>query len=153
MLTLLGSLIGFLGSAFPELLKLWREGKDREHELAILDRQMEMQKLGHVQRLEEIQIAADIAESQALYSYANHATGIPWVEALQASVRPVITYAFFLIFAVVKVTALVSLLHLDGMQFADVMQKTWDEETQALFAAVMSFWFGSRQIAKMRRGE
>lgn len=27
-----------------------------------------------------------------------------------------------------------------------------DEETQALFAAVMSFWFSSRQISKMRRG-
>lgn len=152
MLTLLGSLIGFLGSAIPEFIKLWREGKDREHELAILDRQMEMQKLGHTQRLEEIQIAADIAESQMLHNYANHPTGVAWVEALQASVRPIITYAFFLVFAVVKLAVLLSLLLADGNSFADALQKTWDEETQGLFAAVMSFWFGSRQIAKMRRG-
>lgn len=152
MLTLFGSLIGFLGSAFPEFIKLWREGKDREHELAILDRQMEMQKLGHTQRQEEIQIAADIAESQALYSYANHPTSVAWVEALQASVRPIITYAFFLVFAAVKLTVLLSLLHADGNSFAEALRKAWDEETQALFAAVMSFWFGSRQIAKMRRG-
>ncbi|PRE30446.1 hypothetical protein C6P92_00215 [Burkholderia multivorans] len=85
-------------------------------------------------------------------SYANHPTGSPWVEALQASVRPVITYAFFLVFAVVKVSALATLLQTDGVTLAAALQATWDEETQALFAAVMSFWFGSRQISKMRRG-
>ena len=91
MLTLLGSLLGFLSSTFPEFLKLFRDSQDRKHELAILDRQMEQQRLGHSQRLEEIQIAADVTESQALYNYANHPTGSPWVEGLQASVRPVIT--------------------------------------------------------------
>lgn len=152
MLTLLGSLLGFLSSTFPEFLKLFRDSQDRKHELAILDRQMEQQRLGHSHRLEEIQIAADVAETQALYSYANHPTGSPWVEALQASVRPVITYAFFLVFAVVKVSALATLLQTDGVTLAVALQATWDEETQALFAAVMSFWFGSRQISKMRRG-
>jgi len=67
-------------------------------------------------------------------------------------VRPVITYAFFLVFAVVKVSALVTLLQTDGVTLAAALQATWDEETQALFAAVMSFWFGSRQISNMRRG-
>ncbi|EKD97549.1 MAG: hypothetical protein ACD_23C00871G0003 [uncultured bacterium] len=152
MLTLLGSLLGFLSSTFPEFLKLFRDSQDRKHELAILDRQMEQQRLGHTQRLEEIQIAADIAESQALYSYANHPMGTPWVEALQASVRPVITYAFFLVFAVVKVSTLVIALQIDGITLTAALQASWDEETQALFAAVMSFWFGSRQISKMRRG-
>ena len=74
------------------------------------------------------------------------------MEALQASVRPVITYAFFLVFAVVKISALATLLQTDGITMAAVLQATWDEETHALFAAVMSFWFGSRQINKMRRG-
>lgn len=36
MLTLLGSLLGFLGSTFPEFLKLFRDSQDRKHELAIL---------------------------------------------------------------------------------------------------------------------
>ena len=152
MLTLLGSLLGFLSSTFPEFLKLFRDSQDRKHELAILDRQIEQQRLGHSQRLEEIQIAAVVAESQALYSYASHPTGSPRAEALQAPVRPVITYAFFLVFAVVKISALATLLQTDGITMAAVLQATWDEETHALFAAVMSFWFGSRQINKMRRG-
>jgi len=88
MLTLLGSLLGFITSAFPQLLGLIKDWQDRRHELAILDRQMEMQKLGHTQRLEEIAITADIAES----------------------------------------------------------------ETAALFAAVVSFWFGARSLAKAKQG-
>lgn len=52
MLTLLGILLIFLSSAFPDFLKLWRDHSDRKHELAILDRQMEAQRQGHTQRLE-----------------------------------------------------------------------------------------------------
>jgi hypothetical protein len=152
MLSLLGSLLGFLGSALPEFFKLFRESQDRKHELAIFDRQLEQQKLGHTQRLEEIQVQADVAETQALYNYANRATGVPWVEALQASVRPVITYAFFAVFATVKLAMLVGFMNESGIAFGAALQLVWDEETQALFAAVMSFWFGARALQKMRQG-
>ena len=62
---------------------------------------MEMQKLGHQQRLEEIEVQADIVESKALYKH-DRPVGVAWVDSLRASVRPVITYAFFLLFAAVK---------------------------------------------------
>jgi len=149
MLTLIGSLLGFVSSLFPDLLKLFRERQDRQHELAILDRQMEMQKLGHNQRLEEIQVQADIAESQALYKSAVP-TGVKWVDALAGTVRPVITYAFFALFAAVKGSALYVLIAVEGMLLAQALPQIWDPETQALFAAVMSFWFGQRALAKAR---
>ena len=76
MLTLLGSLLGFVSSAFPDLLKLWQDKQDRKHELKILDRQMEQMRLGHSQRLEAIDVAADIAESKALYTHANQPSGV-----------------------------------------------------------------------------
>jgi hypothetical protein len=152
MLTLVGSILGFLGSAMPEAFKLFREAQDRKHELAILDRQMELQKLGHDQRLQEIQVQADVAESQALYTYANRPTGVPWVEALQATVRPVITYAYFAVFATVKLAVLISLLGDAAITSTVAFTTMWDGETQALFAAVMSFWFGSRAIEKLRQG-
>ena len=150
MLTLLGSLLGFLSSAFPDFLKLWRDRADRKHELAILDRQMEAQRQGHTQRLEEIQIQADIAESKALYAHASQPSGVQWVEALRASVRPVITYAFFVLFATVKIAALLQLLD-QGVGFTSGLIAIWDAETQALFAAVMSFWFGQRALQKARQ--
>ena len=108
MLTLLGSLLGFITSAFPQLLGLIKDWQDRKHELAILDRQMEMQKL--TQRLEEIAVAADIAESQALYRHDAQPSGVKWVDGLRSSVRPMITYAFFLLFAAVKGSGLYLLI-------------------------------------------
>ena len=38
----------------------------------------------------------------------------------------------------------------DDVSLTIALQSVWDEEPQVLFAAVMSFWFGSRQISKMR---
>ena len=149
MLTLIGSLLGFVSSLFPDLLKLFRERQDRKHELAILDRQMEMMRSGHQQRLEEIQVQADIAESQALYKSAVP-TGVKWVDALAGTVRPVITYAFFALFAAVKGSALYVLIAVEGMLLAQALPQIWDPETQALFAAVMSFWFGPRALQKAR---
>ena len=151
MLTLLGSLLGFVTSAFPDLLGLFRDRQDRNHELAILDRQMEQMKLGHQQRLEEVEIQADIAESKALYRH-DKPVGVAWVDALRATVRPVITYAFFMLFASVKGSALYVLIVMEGLLLAEALPRIWDPETQALFAAVMSFWFGSRALTKLRSG-
>ena len=151
MLTLLGSLLGFVTSAFPDLLGLFRDSQDRNHELAILDRQLEQMKLGHQQRLEEIEVQADIAETKALYRH-DKPVGVAWVDALRASVRPVVTYAFFLLFAGVKGSALYVLIAVEGLVLADALPRIWDPETQALFAAVMSFWFGQRALSKLRQG-
>jgi hypothetical protein len=116
MLTLLGSLLGFVSSAFPDFLNIWKDRADRNHELAILDRQIEANKLNHAQR---------------------------------ATVRPVITYAFFGLFATVKLAVLIKLLD-QGVSIMDGLIAVWDGETQALFAAVMTFWFGQRALAKYR---
>ncbi len=150
MLTLLGSLLGFISSAFPDLLRLWQDHQDRKHELAILDRQIEQMRLGHTQRLEEIAVEADIAESKALYRHDSKPSGVKWVDGLPASVRPVITYAFFLLFTTVKTAALYALITDQGLTVVQALPQIWDPETQALFAAVMSFWFGQRALAKAR---
>ena len=172
MLTLLGSLLGFLGSAFPQLLKLFQEAQDRRHELAILDRQMEVPRQGYSQRLEDtepvgegardehserarrvadrsppqIRIEGDIQQSVALYQHDSQPAGYKWVEALRASVRPILTYAFFLLFAAVKIAGLYTMVRFDGMSLAVALPLIWDAETQALFAAVMAFWFGWRAL-------
>jgi hypothetical protein len=146
MLTLLGSLLGFLGSAFPQILKLFQEAHDRRHELAILNLQMEQQRQGHQQRLEEIKSDGEIKQSVALYQHDSQPAGYKWVEALRASVRPILTYAFFLLFAAVKIAGLYAMVGFDGMSLAVALPLIWDAETQALFAAIMTFWFGQRAL-------
>lgn len=152
MLTLLGSLLGFISSCFPDLLKLWQDKQDRKHELAIIDRQMEQAKLGHGHRLEEIAVNADIQESLALLKHDSQPSGVTWVDGLRASVRPVITYGFFILFAWVKLSSVVLLMNQGGLNINEALIQIWDAETQSLFAGILSFWFGSRSLAK-RRGQ
>ena len=149
MVTLLGSLIGFISAAFPDLLKIWRDAADRKHELTILRLQMEQAAQGHQQRLEEINTQADIAESKALYR--TYYSGIKWVDALNGTVRPVLAYAFFLLYFTIKC-----------MQFAMVdlgnplpwhMDMLWSVEDQAIFAGIISFYFGQRAMSKVRSGK
>jgi len=141
MVTLLGSLIGFISAAFPDLLKIWRDAADRKHELTILQMQMEQATQGHQQRLEEINAQADIAESRALYK--TYYSGIRWVDALNGTVRPVIAYSFFILYAVVKL-----------MQFfAGLPWLLWTPEDQAIFAGIISFYFGQRAMSKLRQGK
>jgi len=146
MLTLLGTLLGFLSSALPDILGVWRERQDRQHELAILHLQLEQQRQGHQQRLEAIEIQADTAQLHALYQFDSQPTHT-WIDALRASVRPVITYGFFALFVYVKIQTLVVLLH-NGVAFPLAIMELWDPETQGLFAAIISFWFSSRALQK-----
>lgn len=146
MITLISSLLGFIGSAFPDFLKLYRDQKDREHELRILDLQLKQQAQGHQDRLEEIRANADISESQALYK--TWAVGIHWVDALNGTVRPVLAYAFFMLYAITK---LLQFSLVDATIPASV-SILWQEEDQAIFAGIISFYFGQRAMAKLRKG-
>ena len=77
-------------------------------------------------------------------------TGVPFVDGLRGSVRPVITYAFFALFVFVEVAAYLSLTS-SGISGLDAANAVWDEDTKALFAAVIAFWFGGRAINRGRK--
>ncbi len=150
MITILGSLLGFLGSIFPEVLKVYRDGRDRQHELDILDRQAIMIGKNHKYRLEEIQVQADAITAKALYAHAKP-TGVGWVDAMAGTVRPVITYAFFLLYAVMKYSQWAIVYHtLGSSHWHEAFISTWHIEDQALFATVISFWFGQRMMEKVK---
>lgn len=145
MITLFSALLGLIGAAFPDVLQLWRDQQDRQHELKILDMQLKQQAQGHSERLSEIQAQADIGERQALYKtwYNNN----PWVDALNGSVRPVLAYAFFLLYAVVKCWQFVVL---PDVPMPWQVQELWQEEDQAIFAGIISFYYGQRAMGKLR---
>jgi hypothetical protein len=146
MMTLLATLLGFISSTFPDLLKLWKDGADRKHELAILQMQLEQQRQGHVNRLQEIQIASDGIEARALYK--TYSIGIKWVDALNGTVRPVLAYSFFLLYSAIKY-AQISLL-LDFTPILEALPLIWHGEDQTIFAGIISFYFGQRAMSKLR---
>lgn len=149
MITLLGSLLGFLGAALPDFMKLFTASADRKHEITLLQMQMQQQAQGHTERLEEINANADISESQALHQ-PQQITGIKWLDGYVGSVRPTITYTFFLLYAFIKIVS----IHQLGMNgIISTPWLVWGEEDQCIFAAIISFWFGSRAMQKARDGK
>jgi hypothetical protein len=72
------------------------------------------------------------------------------VDALNGTVRPVLAYAFFLLYFTVKC-----------MQFALIdwgqpplpwqVQALWGAEDQAIFAGIIAFYYGQRAMGKARR--
>ena len=149
MLSLLGSLLGFGSSFLPKVMDYFQDKQDKKHELAIMEVQIRQQKELAVQKLEMVNVEADIREVEALQKSVQN-TGVKWIDGLRGSVRPVITYAFFGLFLFVEVSAYLALTA-SGISSLDAVQLTWDDQTQALFAAVISFWFGGRAINRSKK--
>ena len=149
MITLLGSLLGFISSTFPSLLKMWQDSSDKQHEITLLKMQMDQQIQGQHARLEEINAQADIAESDAIYK--TYTTGISWVDALNGSVRPVIAYAFFVLYALMKLLAYGAVANSAAVPFVVLHDTLWTEDDAAIFAGIISFYFGQRAMSKLRK--
>ena len=148
MLTLLGSFLGFISSALPDMLKIWKNYSSYKHNITLMNMQIAAQKQSHLQELDKINLQKDILETQSLYAHASLPIGQGWVETLRASVRPVITYGFFALFALVKLVTFANFLSKNG-NVADSIILIWDAETQVLFATIISFWFGQRALMKL----
>jgi len=148
MLSLLGSLLGFGTSFLPKVMDFFQDKQDKKHELAVMEVQIRQQIELATQKLEAVNVEADIREIEALQK-SMQPTGSNLIDGYRATVRPTITYAFFLLFIFVEVAAYLSLTAA-GISGLDAVQTIWDQETKALFAAVISFWFGGRAIARLR---
>ena len=149
MLSLVGSLLGFGTSFLPKVMDYFQDRSDKKHELQVMEVQIRQQKELASQKLEAVNVEADIREIESLHK-SMQPTGVKWVDGLRGTVRPVITYAFFGLFIFVEVSAYLSLTAA-GVSGLDAVNAVWDEDTKALFAAVISFWFGGRAIARGRK--
>jgi hypothetical protein len=145
MITLLAAITGFISSILPEILKIFKDLNDKRHELNILDLQIENNKLNHAKTFAELNISKEIAEEHALY--ATYKSGVNWVDALNGSVRPVLAYSFFAMYAWLKYAQYRAIASSAIMaQYLDVL---WSIEDQTIFAGIISFYFGQRTFNKL----
>jgi hypothetical protein len=151
MLALLGSLLGFVGSIIPEFFKIHQDGKDKAHELKLLELQMQQQSKNNSDKLEEIHVQSWATEGVALQQ--SYRRELDFSGAYAASVRPTVTYLFVVAFIVFKACAIYALMlpalpWQNAMNFVQAYQVVWGEEEAALFAGIISFWFGSRSLRR-----
>ena len=152
MLSLVGSLLGFGTSFLPTLLGFFEQGQKNRHQLKLLEAQAKHAEVLSQLKLEELDAAADVEESRSIYEHAAQlarSNKSSFISALQASVRPVVTYFFFILFATIKGLAVYVAVQ-EGDDVTQAILNSWDEETKILFSTVISFWFGQRGMRKIR---
>lgn len=150
-MALLGSLLGFGTSFLPEVLNYFKANQEHKHNLERMQLEMDLMSKRAELKIQILDKEADIAETEGLYSHDKGLDGGGFVNALRASVRPVITYVFFGLFVAIKVTALIALMD-SGVEMGRALSMLWDSETSALFSCVLSFWFGGRALQKYMKG-
>ena len=147
MLSLLGSLLGFGTSFLPKILGFFEDRRDKAHELAMIAAQTEAQVKLEGVKLEAMHVSADISGDEALLKHSGtlQSRASQWVVNLAATVRPVLTYLFFVEFFALTLCVNMGWMTLE--QYGAI----WNDDAQAIFAAVVSFWFGSRTMARKSR--
>lgn len=146
MITLFASLAGFISSLIPEILKYFLDKNDKKHEIELLSYQMRLQKSMNGGRLEEVVAISNMEEVKALYK--TYKTGISWVDALNGSVRPVLAYSFFGLYTFIKFLQYKVIVK--SLNISDIVDILWSIDDQAVFAGIISFYFGQRAVSKLR---
>ena len=147
MITLFASIAGFVTSLIPEILRFFKDRLDKSHELQLMDKQIRFSKIAGSKSPEEVQMTRDVVEQLSLYS--TYKTGINWVDALNGTVRPVLAYSFFTMYAAIKITQYQYITKAAVLvEYIDII---WSIDDQAIFASIVSFYFGQRAFARARK--
>jgi hypothetical protein len=153
-----GSVLGGVFRLVPEFLKAFDRKSERQHELAMFDRQCKLEEQRGQQKLSEIgaqhQADLDVGVIDAFKSAIEQQTEMTkaaggWVASLSASVRPVVTY---------WVLGIWSFVHLwyawnawaSGADSRAVFTTMMSTDFAALVAGTLNYWFLDRTLA--RRG-
>ncbi len=150
MISLIGTLIGFGTSIVPEVLGYFKQKQANEQELRMLEAKAKYASQLSELRIQEIDAEAEIQETKSLYEHDRTIDSGPFINSLRGSVRPVITYLFFLMFASVKGTLIYAMIATQNLDWTLAIQMAWDNETAAIFSAIIAFWFGNRAMGKAR---
>jgi len=152
MMTLLGSALGFASSFLPEVLNVFKQKQEHKQQLERMKLEMDLMARRSELQLTMLDKKAEIAEVEGLYAHDASIDAGGFVNALRGSVRPVITYAFFGLFALTEAVIMLKVLRA-GDDWTQAVELMWTPEVSGLFAACLSFWFGGRSISKYMRSD
>lgn len=154
---ILGSLIGGAFRLAPEVLKWLDRKNERAHELAMFDKQCDLERHRGAQKLQEIgarhDMAVDTGVLDAFKSAIDQqadmvkAAGKGWVASLSASVRPVVTYALVGVYLGLQIAMAVNIM-LTGGSIADIFKFVMTADFVALVSGILNYHFLNRTLEK-----
>lgn len=170
LLTLFGGGLGGLLRFVPEIMKLFTEAKDRAHEYRMTQLQLDIDKARAEQAIDLVHAQSEMAQQagelsayiEAIKGQSNM-SGVPWVDALNQSVRPVVTYWWMALLTVYKIVIMVvATIELYaamkvaqgivgfGPALTTYADRVWTPGDAGILAMILGFWFVDRAIRKQQ---
>lgn len=146
--TLLGGVFGGILRLAPEVFKIFDKRNERDHELRMVQAEMEFAKIRGEIAMRQVEANMTMAEmdaiGEAFKEQSQTAKNAGWfVSAISALVRPTVTYAFLALYAAVKIAAFMIAIQQNG-DWKEVLLQMWGDDDLAVFNMVISFWFVGR---------
>jgi hypothetical protein len=150
---ILSFIFGGVFRIFPEIMKLWDKASERKHELHLLDKNMEHDRLRGEMALKQIAAEADVvlgkAEIEAIIAATKaqgKMSGIRWVDAINSLMRPLITFWW----VIVLYTAALAVQFYGLLQFGESMATAlltvFGAQEKSIALSIIGFWFVDRAI-------
>ena len=150
----LGGLIGGIFRLAPEVLKFFDKKNERHHELAMFDKQCDLEKVRGQQKLAEIGAARDAALDVGVMDAFNAAitqqtemtkAAGGWAAKLSASVRPVVTYWILVIWSFANIWFAWN-AWANGLPPTEVFKIMMSPDFSALLSGTINYWFLDRTL-------
>jgi hypothetical protein len=160
--TVLGGALGGLARLAPEVLRLLDRKNERKHELALLDKNTAAEQARAAAGIKEREQSADAAQVLAGLDALKSAiasqgqlTGVKWIDGINQTVRPFLTYGIVAPYAFGKSLVFAALcwagfakLGLDATVVREAITATYTAADMAIVAGVLNFWFLGRVFDK-----
>ncbi len=147
ILAALPAILGALAGMVPSIVSLFTLKANNAQQLAMAQLQLQAQKDGKALDVDLAVAQADIRQADAIYSFGNSSSGIKWVDAVAILVRPYITIVFFHMWLALEASLFIYAVN-SGYDLGQLSKLLWPDETQAMFGAIIGFWFGDRMMLR-----
>jgi hypothetical protein len=158
METLIGGLIGGIFRLVPELFKFFDAKNERAHELSMIEKNIEADKLKSQNNIAEVQAEGAVqldkagldALTTALKGQSDMAVAAGgWAASLSATVRPILTFWWCMVMYTGAVIAqYVALTSVNGMPAVQAILQLWGPDEKAIVSGMINFYFLGRVLEK-----
>lgn len=147
LLAALPAILGALAGMVPALVQLFTLKAQNAQQLAMRQLDIQAAKDGIALQVDLAGAQADIRQADHIYDFGGGASGIKFVDALAVFVRPYITLVFFHLWLAMEVGLFIYAVN-TGYDLGQLVKLLWPTETQAMFGAIIGFWFGDRMMLR-----
>ena len=146
-LAALPAILGALAGMVPAIVQLFTLKANNAHQLAMAQEQRQAAKEGVALQIDLAGAQATIRQTEHIYTFGSGPSGNRFVDGLAVFVRPYITLVFFHLWLLLEVFMFIYAVN-SGYDLGQLVKVLWPAETQAMFGAIIGFWFGDRMMLR-----